>query len=127
MSQRGHIKMERADDTKNIKWFNEMKKRGYLPAMKTHRECTRGVFQWDFFDEWVDKMMTEAGIPPDPEDTKEPPAIPEAEAKKLEALVDGCFKKVPEEKAKELKEKCMVVDWEAKGLGLSGTTKIEEK
>ena len=63
--QSGHIKLERADETKNEKWLEEMKKRGYLPAMKTHREGCRGVFDFDFFDKWVEQKMMEAGIAPD--------------------------------------------------------------
>ena len=65
MTQRGHIKMERADDTKNERWFDEMMKRGYLPAMKAHRDMCGDVFEWDFFDRWVEKKMEEAGIAPD--------------------------------------------------------------
>ena len=53
MDQSGHIKMEKADMTKNTKWFDEMKKRGYLEAMKTHRKMTGSCFEWDCFDEWV--------------------------------------------------------------------------
>ena len=52
MSQRGHIKMEQADNTNNTKWFAEMVKRGYLPAMKKHREMTN-CFDWNNWDRWV--------------------------------------------------------------------------
>ncbi len=52
MSQRGHIKMEQADTTNNTKWFAEMVKRGYLPAMKKHREMTN-CFDWNNWDAWV--------------------------------------------------------------------------
>jgi len=52
MSQRGHIKMEQADTTNNTKWFAEMVKRGYLPAMKKHRQMTN-CFDWNNWDAWV--------------------------------------------------------------------------
>jgi hypothetical protein len=52
LSQRGHIKMEQADTTNNTKWFAEMVKRGYFPAMKKHRQMTN-CFDWNNWDAWV--------------------------------------------------------------------------
>ena len=53
MNQGGHIKLEKADMTGNTAWMKACADRGYLEAMKSHREMTGSCFEWNCFDEWV--------------------------------------------------------------------------
>ena len=49
-----HFSFEKADITNNTEWFKIAKSKGWLPAMKAHRDATYPTFKWDNFDAWLE-------------------------------------------------------------------------
>ena len=65
LSSNFHLKMERSDLHNDCDWFNEMYKNGWKPCMDAHRDCCRGVFDFDNYDKWVESIDEDYPLPCD--------------------------------------------------------------
>jgi len=53
LEKRYHITFEKADSKNRTDWFDIAKEKGYLQAMISHRQSTKGIFEWTNFDNWL--------------------------------------------------------------------------
>ena len=70
LEKRYHITFEKADNKNAINWFNEANGKGWLPAMKAHRNMTNN-FKWTNFDNWLKTIKKEEENSDDDYDTVE--------------------------------------------------------
>ena len=64
LERRYHIIFEKADLKNKREWFNTAKEKGYLKAMISHRNSTKGIFEWNNFDNWLSEQNLEEDVPP---------------------------------------------------------------
>ena len=55
----------RNSNNNDCEWFNEMYKNGWKPCMDAHRDCCRGVFDFDNYDKWVESLDEDYPLPCD--------------------------------------------------------------
>ena len=57
LRNRYHITFETADIRNAVGWLNTAADKGWLPAMKAHRNMTNN-FSWTNFDKWLKERET---------------------------------------------------------------------